>query len=97
MFEAYSFQKGFKKNRLTVFKEIERRTGIVSDFIKNKPDCPGCFIYIWNTYNQILNGCDKVTYLNIDAYSRLCKSDLSKNEVDILIEIELIRVKNNAN
>lgn len=96
MINAYTCDKGFKKTRLATQLEIVKRTGKESSFIKSKPDCPYAFRYLWPLYTKILKGCERVGYLELAAFNQLSGENLTPHEVDLIIEIDVIRRNKNA-
>ena len=93
MLHAYSYEKGFKKNRLTTWLEIQERTGKELQSLKDKPECPDSMLYIWHMYIDIYNGSvDKITYRDIAAYND-SSVKLTSFEADIIIKLDLLRQK----
>jgi len=95
MIEAHTCQKGFKQTRLAVQMEIEKRTGKESSFIRNKPKCPYEFLYLWDIYNKALKGCERLGYIELQAFNQLSGFELTGQETDILIEVDILRRKGN--
>lgn len=93
MIHAYSYDKGFKENRLTIWNKIQERTGKELSVLRDKPKCPDGMLYIWSLYTSIVNGSgDKITYRDIAAFND-ADVKLSAFEIDLIFRVDLIRQK----
>ena len=97
MVKAHTCQKGFKKTRLATQLEIQKRTGNKNSFIDSRPDCPSEMLYLWDLYNKVLKGCERIGYVELQAFNQVSKFDLNQQEIDILIEVDILRRKENGN
>lgn len=91
MIYAHSRDKGFKLTRLAIAEKIKSETGKHIDLIDNKPECPYELLYLWEVYNQISQGCEKVNYTELEAYQRIHKIEFKSWEADTLIDIDFMR------
>lgn len=60
----------------------------------DQPDLPELGEYLWHEYVDITNGCEKVGYLEIDAYQRVTGSKLTPWEISLMIKLDSIRRRN---
>jgi len=50
--------------------------------------------YIWGIYIDLRKGCDNVGYVELDAYQRVTGLLLSLWEIELLLDVDLIRRSN---
>jgi len=93
MIKAHTRQKGFKKSRLATAEQISKRSKQPNKLLMSKPDCPKELLYLWALYNDILKGCTDISYVDIAAYKELTGRKLKHWEVDLMINIDIIRRK----
>lgn len=61
------------------------------DGLKDIPKCPVELEYLWDLYKEIKQGCENITYVDINAFDNLTGSGINYFESIALIEIDKIR------
>lgn len=74
--------------------EIKKRSGKIKEELKNQPLLRPEAHYLWELYCDIKQGCEKVTYAEIDAYTRLKGKRLEDWEVALMVKLEKARCEN---
>ena len=60
------------------------------------PDLPYNVAHIWEEYVVILNGCEDVDYVTLDAYQRVTGNNLSAWECSVMFKLDTVRKKHDA-
>ena len=55
------------------------------------PEFGGDVAIIWAKYLRLNKGCDSVGYAEIDAYCRLTGDNVNPWEIDLLIDLDVMR------
>jgi len=66
---------------------------MMPDALRDKPELDSRLIYLWDLYIDIKKGCDKIGYAELDAYQRVKGVNVSSFEADLMIDLELLRIK----
>lgn len=91
MIHAHTRDRGFKNSRLVTMERIAKRTGKPNALLASKPECDTELHYLWEMYNCILKGCDKIGYVEIESYQHVYDIKLSRFEIDLMIDVDLMR------
>ncbi len=77
--------------RLANWEQVEKATGVKPEGLLNAPQMPDNLEYLWQEYIDIRKGCDQLSYIVIDAYQDVMGYELSPFEIDLLLEVDLLR------
>ena len=89
MFYAHGYDKGSSLQRIEVWNRIKERTGKWAG--KDKPELPESIEHLWQMYVEIKNGCERVGYVELDAYQRMMSIELNQWEVSLMIDLDIAR------
>lgn len=70
-----------------MWKRISERKGEPLGLIKSKPEFPAELDYLWHKYFTIMNGCDKLSLIAINAYEQVYREKFDRWEIDALLRI----------
>ena len=96
VFHANGYDKGSRESRLTIWNRIYKRSGNKVSQLEDKPVLIPEATYLWNTYNEVAKGTERLTYRDINAYQMVSGIKLENFEVGIMFDIDLMRIKHRA-
>lgn len=85
---AHGCDEGSKVSRIAQWQQVEKSSGITPDSLLDKPDLNNDLVYLWNMFVEIRRGCEKIGFIDIDAYSRVTGVEFSSWECSLMIEID---------
>jgi len=91
MFYAHGHDKGALKSRIELWMDIYKKSGKVKSELNERPSLRPEAIYLWNIYCEIITGCEKVTFAELDAWSRLTGKRLESWEIELMIKLDQVR------
>ncbi len=59
--------------------------------LKDAPKCPDDMYYLWEWYKEILTPPDRITYQEIDAWSRMTGHSLLECEIKVIRALDNVR------
>lgn len=88
-------ERGSRLTRFEMWSRIQERTGkTINDLIA--PELPEEIEYLWLQYLEIRKGAVAVGYIELDAYSRVTGCNLTPFESELMLKIDIARVKENG-
>lgn len=93
MFYANGYDKDSKITRLQAWEQAQR-SGAIVEALETKPILSGEADYLWEMYTEIKGGCDKIGYIELDAYQRVTGDALEQWEAKLMIQLDLERRTN---
>ena len=96
MFHANGYDKGCRETRLAIWERIHERSGRQVQELVDRPVLRDELVYLWQLYNDLARGCERLTYQDIDAYQCVTGTVLDQFEVSVMFDIDLMRIKASA-
>ena len=88
MAHAHGFDEGSKVSRIKQWEQVERSSGVAPASLLDKPNLDEDLAYLWHMFIEIRRGCEKIGFIEIDAYSRVTGVELSSWECSLMIEVD---------
>jgi hypothetical protein len=92
VFHAHGYDKDSKVSRISQWRQVEKTTGHKPEGLQDEPVLKSELTYIWELYNEIKKGCEKIGYAELDCYQRVTGVYLTAWEASLMIDIDMIRV-----
>jgi len=85
---ANGYDEGSKVSRIKQWEQVKKSSNIETEGLKDKPELNPDLSYLWDMFIEMRRGCDKIGFLEIDAYSRATGIELTSWESSLMIEVD---------
>ena len=74
-----------------MWERIKSKTGKEFDELRDRPHLSENLVYLWSLYIEIKTYCEKISFVDLDAYQRVTQNELTPWESSMILELEKLR------
>ena len=91
MLYANGKPEGSKVSRLTLWKQVEKQTGVTPESLLERPPFPNELSRLWFTFTKLAGSKESITYSELESYTRLMQEFLTPWQIDVIFRLEAVR------